>query len=216
MNENHEVHKLVIRNMAVLEQAPPIVNEAEKRIFGAIDKKIEAWARAQEGWAGVFNFLEDETSFKPEVWPVDANGDRRYFFGIGLVTAEGLQHSLSALVGAVDVQFGIHFIVDAPWVTGLENQKRAQPGKKWNSYLKSHLDEFPKLSANGFRQEGESLFCPVQIDAAALAEAFPDTLDDALEPIDEALAHVVAALSDFDRLIDAARAHFARCGEEVA
>ena len=30
MSDKHEVHQLVIRNMAVLEQAPAIVEEAEK------------------------------------------------------------------------------------------------------------------------------------------------------------------------------------------
>ena len=47
MSDKHEVHQLVIRNMAVLEQAPAIVEEAEKRIFGAIDRQIEAWASIQ-------------------------------------------------------------------------------------------------------------------------------------------------------------------------
>ena len=41
MSDTHDVHQLVIRNLAVLEQAPAIVEEAEKRIFGAIDRKVE-------------------------------------------------------------------------------------------------------------------------------------------------------------------------------
>ena len=65
MSDKHEVHQLVIRNMAVLEQAPAIVEEAEKRIFGAIDRKVEEWAVAQGGWVGFYDFLADETSFKP-------------------------------------------------------------------------------------------------------------------------------------------------------
>ena len=58
--------------------------------------------------------------------------------------------------------------------TGLEGQKRAQPGKKWANFLHEHFREFPLLAANGFRPEGEALFHPVRIDAAALADAYPD------------------------------------------
>lgn len=216
MSQSHEIHKLVINNMAVLEQAPAVVDEAEKRIFGAIDEKIEKWAKAQEGWVGFFDFLEDETSFKPENWPVTDDGSYLAWFEIGMLPSEGYEHYLSPLVGAVTQEFGFYFSVHAPWLTRLENRKRAQPGKKWANFLHEHFRDFPLLAANGFRPEGEALFHPVRIDAAALADAYPDTLDDALEPVDEALAHIAAALPEFNRLIETARAHFAKNGEDAA
>lgn len=217
MNESHEIHKLVINNMAVLEQAPAVVNEAEKRIFGTIDEKIEKWVKAQEGWDGVFDFLKDETTFKPESWPeADDDSYSLIYFTTGMLPSEGYEHYLSPLVGAVTQEFGFYFGVHAPWLTGLENQKRAQPGKKWANFLTEHFRDFPLLAANGFRPEGEMLFHPMRIDAAALAEAYPDTLDDALEPVDEALDHIAAALPDFDRLIKTTQAHFAKNGEDSA
>lgn len=216
MSQSHEIHKLVISNMAVLEQAPAVVDEAEKRIFGAIDEKIEKWAKAQEGWVGFFDFLEDETSFKPANWPATDDIGYLAYFQIGMLSVEDCQYTLSALVGAVSQEFGCRFSVHAPWLTGLENQKRAQPGKKWANFLTEHFREFPLLAANGFRPDGEMLFHPVRIDAAALADAYPDTLDDALEPVDEALAHIAAALLEFNRLIKTAQAHFAKNGEDAA
>lgn len=70
------------------------------------------------------------------------------------------------------------------------------------------IDDFPGLAANGFRVEGGLLFHPIRLDAAALADAYPDSLDDALEPVDEALAHLAAALPELNRLIEAAQSHF--------
>ncbi|WP_153162883.1 hypothetical protein [Zoogloea sp. 1C4] len=215
MNENHEVHKLVIRNMAVLEQAPPIVDEAEKRIFGAIDKKIEAWVKAQQGWDGVFDFLSDETSFRRVNWPVAEDGTYHVYLELAFMPVEGYIHYLSPLIGAVSQQFGFRFNVNAPWITKLENQKRAQPGKKWANFLGVHIDDFPGLRANGFRVEGEFLFHPVRLEAATLADAYPDTLGDALEPVGEALTHILAALADFDRLLAAADASFPRLTENA-
>lgn len=208
MSDKHEVHQLVIRNMAVLEQAPAIVEEAEKRIFGAIDRKVEEWAAAQGEWVGVYNFLADETTFKPGNWPESEIGYLAYL-ELGYAPEIDCQHYLSPLVGAAPLEFGLRFAVHAPWITGLEGQKRAQPGKKWANFLQSAIDDFPALAANGFRVEGELLFHPIRLDPAILAEAYPDTLDDALEPVDEALAHLAAALPEFDRLIEAAQAHFA-------
>lgn len=209
MSDKHEVHQLVIRNMAVLEQAPAIVEEAEKRIFGAIDRQIEAWASIQGGWVGVYDFLADKTSFKPANWP-ESDAGYLALFGLGSGPDAEFKHNLSSLVGAVTQEFGIFFVVDAPWITGLEGQKRAQPGKKWASFLQNAIDDFPALAANGFRIEGEFLFHPIRLDPAILADAYPDTLADALEPVDEALAHLAAALPEFDRLIEAAQAHFGR------
>jgi hypothetical protein len=207
MNDNHEVHKLVIRNLAVLEQAPKVVDEAEKRVFGAIDRKIEEWAAAQGEWSGVYDFLEDETTFKPDAWPESEIGYLAYL-ELEYTPEIDCQHYLSPLVGAAPQEFGLRFAVHAPWITGLEGQKRVQPGKKWSNFLQSVIEDFPALADNGFRVEGEVLFHPIRLDAAALADAYPDTLDDALEPVDEALAHLAAALPEFNRLIDAAQSHF--------
>lgn len=209
MNDSHEVHKLVIRNLAVLEQAPKVVEDVEKRIFGAIDRKVQEWASARGEWVGIYDFLKDETSFKPEAWPKSETGYLAYL-ELGYVPELDCEHYLSPLVGAATGQaFGIRFTVHAPWITGLEGQKRAQPGKKWASFLQNAIDDYPGLATNGFRIEGEVLFHPIRLDAAILADAYPDTLDDALEPVDEALAHLAATLPDLNRLIEAAQSHFA-------
>ena len=68
----------------------------------------------------------------------------------------------------------------------------------------------PDDGASGFRVEGDELFHPIRLDPAILADAYPDTLADALEPVDEALAHLAAALPEFNRLIEAAQSHFGR------
>lgn len=132
------------------------------------------------------------------------------YLELGYVPEIDCTHYLSPLVGAAPHEFGLRFAVHAPWITGLEGQKRAQPGKKWAGFLQNAIDDFPALAANGFRIEGEFLFHPIRLDPAILADAYPDTLADALEPVDEALAHLAAALPEFDSLIEAAQSHFGR------
>lgn len=207
MSDTHDVHQLVIRNLGVLEQAPAIVEEAEKRIFEAIDKRIKDWIQAQENWA-VFGCLSSDIWFKPLAWPVRAEEEWPTCFSIGTLTSEGFRYTLSAIVGAVNETFGIHFLIDASWITGLEGQKNARAGKKWEDFLRNRITDFPAFAQNGFHPEGQTLFHPVQLNATALADAYPNTLADALEPVDEALAHLAAALPEFNRLIEAAQSHF--------
>ena len=210
MSDKHEVHQLVIRNMAVLEQAPAIVEEAEKRIFGAIDRKVEEWASAQKGWDGIYDFLESETTVKPAIWPTDEKDTWPACFSLNMLHGEGYKYRLSGLVHADGKEFGIRFVVGALWITNTEGRKYVTANKIWKEFLKTQFDNIPTFAQNGFRVEGDELFHPIRLDPAILADAYPDTLADALEPVDEALAHLAAALPEFDRLIEAAQAHFGR------
>jgi hypothetical protein len=75
MNHSYEPHRLVIQHLAILEAAPIIVGEVEKRVFGAIDKKISDWVDLRGDWEGVFDYLDDESSFKPTSWELDESGN---------------------------------------------------------------------------------------------------------------------------------------------
>ena len=123
MSDKHEVHQLVIRNMAVLEQAPAIVEEAEKRIFGAIDRKVENWASAQKGWDGIYDFLESETTVKPAIWPTDEKDTWPACFSFNMLHGEGYKYRLSGLVHADGKEFGIRFVVGALLITNTEGRK---------------------------------------------------------------------------------------------
>lgn len=219
VNESYEAHRLIIRNMRVLEEAPAVIEEVTKAVFKRINGKIEKWVEAREGWEGVFslNGYDDggETAFQATKW--GQTDDGTYVAYLDFTSRlERSCHWLSPLIGASEDQFGFFFNVLAVWITGNTGRKGARPGKAWTRYLADHLQDFPALTQCGFSLDGESLFLPVCLDADKLAEAFPDSLDDALPPIDEALEKITQILPELDQLIASAKAHFGSAESEAS
>ena len=72
MIESHEAHRLIIRNMRVLEEAPAVVEEVTRAVFKRINEKVEQWVETQEGWEAIFslNGYDDggETTFQAASW----------------------------------------------------------------------------------------------------------------------------------------------------
>lgn len=206
MSQSYEPHRLVIQHLAVLESAPAVVEEVEKRVFGAIDEKIKEWVESQGDWEGVFDYPDEETTFKPQSWEKDENESYLAYYTLGCETNDGYAHTLSPLLGVTPTNFGIWFSLLTSWITGMSG-KGAKPGATWKKFLAEHFPK-TKLSELNFELHGESLFLPIRIDAQALAEAYPDSLDDALTPIDDALKRIEAAHPEIDALLKAAQEYY--------
>lgn len=208
MNQSYEPHRLVIQHLAILESAPIIVGNVEKIVFGAIDKKVSDWVDSRGDWEGVFDFLDDENSFKPNSWEKDEKGDYCAWYALGCESEKGYlhRHRLSSLCAAVSSRFGLWFEVDVSWITG----KRSGSAAAWRNYL---AEQFPQKKLAGFELQGGSLFLPIRVDAKVLAEDYPDSLDEALAPIDEALKKLEVAHPEIDALLKAAQKYqFAKLG----
>ena len=55
---------------------------------------------------------------------------------------------------------------------------------KWRNFLaESYVNS--ELGGSGFELSGANLFLPIRVDAKELSEAYPNSLDDALTPLDE-------------------------------
>lgn len=214
MTQSYEPHCLVIQHMDILEAAPKIVEEVEKHVFSAIDEKFRKWTESRKDWEGVFDFYTDETSFKPKAWRNDENGNYLAYFGLGSEKSVEKSYDLSALMGIVPGKFGIWFTVDAAWVTRLGG-KGARPGAEWKKYLAEQVPS-TSLSTLGFELHGQDLFLPIQIDAQILANDYPDSLTDALAPVDEALKKLEAAQLSIQQLLDAALQHSFGNGRQPA
>lgn len=211
MIESHEAHRLIIRNMRVLEEAPAVVEEVTRAVFKRINEKVEQWVETQEGWEAIFslNGYDDggETTFQAASW--GQTDDGTYLACLQFACrGERLWHWLSPLVGANEDAFGFFLKALPVWITGNTGRKGARPGKTWTRYLADHLQNFPALIQCGFGLEGGDVFLPVRLEAEELAEAYPYSLDDALPPIDEALKKITDILPELDRLITSAKAHF--------
>ncbi len=205
MSQSYEPHRLVIQHLSVLEAAPAVVEEVEKQVFSFIDEKIKDWTESQGNWEGGFEYLESGTLFKPMSWENNEKGEYYAHYATGGETDEGYTYNLSPLISATSVRYGIWFIVDTNWVTRLAG-RGARPGAAWKNFLAAQFAQ-TKLAEYGFELQGESLFMPIRVDAQVLAEDFPDSIGDALAPIDEALKKLEAAHPEIDALLKTALAY---------
>ena len=122
---------------------------------------------------------------------------------LGCETTEGSLHRLSPLCAIVPNAFGIWFGVDASWVTGTDG-KGSKSVAAWRKYLAERFSQ-TKLADTGFELQGKSLFLPIRVDAQVLAENYPDSLDEALAPVDDALKKLEVAHPEIDGLLRAAQ-----------
>jgi len=208
MNNKSELQKLVISNLAILEAAPVVVSEVEHHIFEVIDTKIEKWVQRQGDWEGIFDFLGSETSIKPMAWEKTSDGTYTACFSLACESAEGYNHYLSPLLGVVPKKFGFWFGVDAKRITGLGG-KGSQPGKEWKLYLSDKFEELG-LGAFGFDLCGQSLLLPLVIASEVLTSDYPDSINDALAPVDDALEALCKAIPILTELLAEASTKFNR------
>ena len=206
MNQNYEPHQLVIKHISVLETAPAIAIEVEKKVFAAIDEKIKNWVESQGNWEGVYNFIDEETTIKPILWEKDEKQGYYSWYSFGVEEAEEISYNLSPLLGVALVRYGLWFGVNASFVTSLIG-RGTRPNIKWATYL---AEIYPQtgLAKFGFELQSESLFLPILVDAQILADSYPDSLDVALEPVDDALKKLENAHPQIDDLLTAAQTHF--------
>jgi len=199
-NNSNELHQLVIRNLAILEAAPKVVEEIEKSIFSAINSRIKNWYEEKD-WEGIADFYGDdnETCMYPSGWPKDEDSNYNAYYTFEATNDDDYTHYLSALTGmapsgnSFPYEFGLWFAVNAKAITG-------QPNKVWKEYLIEQVKLHPELEQAGFKifsENRRSLYHPVRIDAELLAQSYPD-VDEALAPLDQALK----SLDDVHPIID--------------
>lgn len=64
MPYNDDICRLVIENIALLEEAPLVIEEIEKIIFEAINNKFKKIIEKDESWKGVYSYHEDDDEEK--------------------------------------------------------------------------------------------------------------------------------------------------------
>lgn len=199
MSQSCNPHCLVIKHLSVLESAPIIVEEVEKKVFAAIDGKVKDWVESREEWDGVYDYIANKLAFKPNSWEKDEKECYRASYLVGCKTDEAT-HYLSQLLGVVPDKYGIWFQVDARCITGLSGKGM---NAAWKKYLAERFFQ-TKLKELGFQLEGGSLYLPIHVDANVLANDYPDSLEEALEPFDVALKTLGAAHPEIEILLKGA------------
>ena len=130
MNYPNELSQLVIRNMEIIETAPEVVAATEKRLFAAMNARIEKAVKAQKNWKGCYDLVtdkeEEETTFAPAVWPEDEDGQYCAYYTLGQTEDVNPDYWLSCATGIMGSALCLVFSVGMDWsgLMGKEYKKR--------------------------------------------------------------------------------------------
>jgi hypothetical protein len=198
-----EAAALVIENIAMLEDAMALANgDLGEEVFAEIDRVIGHWADAR-GWKGKFSFWDDdETSFWATEWVRTGERGEEWiaWFQLDAVDPDEEETWLTALLGARRVRIGFAFHVD------LGAGKLA-----WKRFAREFHQAHPEIEKSGFEYNDKygNWFLPFKVEAKALAEAYAnDALDDAMEPLRDALERAGSVFPVFAELVEAGKRKF--------
>ena len=201
MSYADELCQLVIKNMEIIEEAPKVVEHVEKRLFAAINARIEKAVRAQKNWNGCYDLVTDnddkETTFAPSEWPEDEDGSYMASYTLHYME-EGEGYAwLSVATGvhgsALRLQFGLerHAIGTGAKVSV----------KEYKKFLHDFYNKTPVLAEAGFQITKDGIiYLPFALDASKLAEEYP-SFAETLEPLDNALKTLFKEHYIFDSFI---------------
>ena len=199
MQYHNELCQLIIRNMAIVEEAPKVLDEVEKYLFGTINKRIEARVSKNQRWTGIYTLVSDEekneTSFSPSDWPDDGSLAHYWLY----CQNDNDLRWLSCALGLQGASLGFQFVVeqDLGSVSKKDNKTRCQ--KFYTNTQDLHKAGFLYEEDKQYNL-GFGLYLPFTLDAEALASEFPD-IDKSLAPLDEALEKLFSVHNHFDAFV---------------
>ena len=202
MSYPDELCRLVIGHMEIIEEAPAVVEEAQNKLFVAINERIKRRVAARAGWKGCYELGitsgEQGTRFAPSAWPEDDAGAYLAYYYLDQA-ADICDHWLSVALGLRGDALCLHFHVE-----------RALSNLVAKEHKKLFLDFYsatPSLAESGFQidKNGE-IFLPFILNASKVAEEYPD-FDEALEPLDAALETLFKAHGAFAGFMNAFLKH---------
>ncbi|MBV5273159.1 MAG: hypothetical protein JZU52_05805 [Lamprocystis purpurea] len=208
--DNEEAAALIIKNIAMIEEANRLLQgDLSEKVFGAIDQTIQSWMDDLEGleWVGSFDFWNSRwgTYFGPEQWKTGDEEAEHWIasFDLGAIGDDDGEEWLTALLAARRQRIGFRFSVDR----SLLNVKI----KAWRTFASEKNQECPEIEQGGFQFEPRegTWFLPWQINADLLAETYVnDAIEDALDPLKEALERIHVVYPIFVELVESAQQHF--------
>ncbi|WP_142780822.1 hypothetical protein [Agrobacterium sp. T29] len=191
---SNELDKLLILNIADLDEGARRFELLQDRIAEKVDALIEGWATRQV-WRSTPNWKDDEdAAVAPQHWVTGESWHA--WFGLEYRSGDTLEWRDGN---------------DYFWLTKLCAEGRGGMGFRFRQ------EEFPKTPWKKFIQrraarfndtrfifdDEPSLFLPVKVDKDALSKgAEEENFDDALRPLSEALDYIHSIIHRFDELRD--------------
>lgn len=199
MPYNDDICKLVIENIALLEQAPLVIAEISETIFKEINKKFKDYFENDTTWEGVYSYFEEgdceETRMKPKTWPSDEDEYQAYYEFTD--DSEECEYYLTALFGGIPLcKYSIYFCFEANNLCGMNK-------RTWKDFLKKQYLARADLHVNGVQLEDECLSIPIRLDPKAVVAGYPD-FDECLTPIDEAINTLMKVHPIIDEIVQEA------------
>ena len=198
MNYPNELSQLVIRNMEIIETAPEVIAATEKRLFAAMNARIEKAVRAKKNWKGCYDLVtdkdEEETTFAPESWPENEDESYGAYYTLTHTEDSGDYEWLSCATGVMGAALCLEFAVDSDW-SGLT-------AKEYKKMLENFYAGNTVLQKAGFTLAPgkKGIVRPFHFDAEKLASECPD-FDEALAPLEVALEDIFMAHGEFDKFV---------------
>ncbi len=205
--------KLIIENIQMFDEASHLINdEFDSELFNAVDNVIKEFKFDFE-CKGKFDFVKErESRFYPSYWLANSSDDTdandcyaHYYFGFE-----------SEETGKVIHYWGITSLFSNAerMVLGFYSWKKqfSKCGNKdWKEFLIEQNKKYPKLEKLGFKfnTKEHDFYLPIKpLDPKQVIENYPDSLEDAMEPIREALHTLKEAHPIFDEIVEAAKNKF--------
>jgi hypothetical protein len=192
-----EICQLVIRNMEIVEEAPNVVEVVENKLFAAVNELIKRRVAELENWKGCYEFYtgtDDETSFAPKSWPETEDGVYGVYFTLYYTDKGEEQLLLSTATGLRGAALCLRFEVNSDW-SGLAN-------KDYKQRMRRFYAGTPELKNAGFflAPDEKNIYLPFHCLAEQVAEEYPN-FEDALKPLDKALADLFRVCPVFDNFV---------------
>ena len=168
MSYPNEMQMFLLQNTGLIEQGS-LTDAVEATVFAAIHERITQKLE-RRNWELHCDVLDDseesyeETMFAPIHWPKRKDGERQAYYTISEYGA-GNEHWLSSLLGLNETQVCFELYIDG---------RLGGPRVKVKERVQDFYTETPALHELGFTCTDGELRLPFSLDAAGLAEKYPD------------------------------------------
>lgn len=205
MENPKEAGALVIRHIAVLDQAEAVREEVERILWDAMVNSVETWA-SKAGWDVNFSELHDDRGrwIADQRWraPPDKDSGPAAYFSLERAGSPAA-YWLTSFCGASSDRVGFRWEVNVSAIAA-----GRKPAAAWKRLAQTLHDAEAALTRRGFELEREngSWFLPFRLDAEALVEAYlKDDFETALIPLRDALHGLEDTVELFTQILDRAR-----------
>ena len=205
--------KLIIENIQMFDEASKLINDDfESELFNAVDNVIKEFEFDFE-CKGKFNSAENRFStFYPSYWLANSSDDTdanncyaHYYFGFeSEETGKEIHYwGITSLFSKVEGM-----------VLGFYSWKKQFPkcgNKDWKEFMIEQNKKYPELGKLGFKfnTKGYDFYLPIKsLDPKLVIENYPDSLEDAMDPIRDALKTLKEAHPIFNEIVEAAKKKF--------